>query len=87
MVKRLPPEKFKYLLDMYNRIWEEREIPKTWKQAAIKTLLNKGKDPKDIRSYKPVALTNILCKNIWKDGKKETGLVSRKGEENRRQKV
>ena len=53
MIKRLPPETLKYLLDMYNKIWEEREIPKTWKNAKIKPLLKEGKDP---------ALTNIICK-------------------------
>ena len=25
-------------------------------------LLKEGKDPKDFRSYRPLALTNILCK-------------------------
>ena len=25
-------------------------------------MLKKGKDPKDVRSYRPVVLTNILCK-------------------------
>ena len=30
MIKKLPPETLKYLLDMYNKIWEEGEILKTW---------------------------------------------------------
>ena len=47
---------------MYNKIWEEIEIPKTSKNATITPLLKEGKDPKDVRSYRPVALTNILCK-------------------------
>ena len=47
---------------MYNKIWEEGEIPNTWKHATITTLLKEEKDPKDIRSYKLVALRNILCK-------------------------
>ena len=62
MIKNLPPETLKYLLDMYNKIWEEGEIPKTWKHATIIPLLKERKDPKDVRSYRPVALTNILCK-------------------------
>ena len=28
MIKRLPPETLKYLLDMYNKIWDEGEVPK-----------------------------------------------------------
>ena len=34
----------------------------TWKHTIITPLLKEGKYPKDIRSYRPVALTNILCK-------------------------
>ena len=40
------------------------------------------KRPKDVKSYRPVALTNILCKIFEKDEKQETGLVPGKGEEN-----
>ena len=29
MIKRLPQETLKHLLDVYNKIWEEGEIPKT----------------------------------------------------------
>ena len=45
---------------MYNL--KKEEIPKTWKHAIITPLLKKEKDPKDARSYRPGALTNILCK-------------------------
>ena len=62
MIKRLPPETLIHLLDIYNKIWEEGEIPKTWKHATVIPLLKEGKDPKDVRSYRPIALTNILCK-------------------------
>ena len=47
---------------MCNKIWEEGEIPKTWKHATITPLLKERKGSKDVRSYRPVALTNILCK-------------------------
>ena len=62
MIKKLPPETLKYLVDMYNKIWKEGEIPKTLKHAIITPLLKVGKDPKDARSYRLVALTDILCK-------------------------
>ena len=35
---------------------------KTLKHATIIPMMEERKDPKDIRSYKPVALVNILCK-------------------------
>ena len=44
------PETLKYLLDMYNKIWEEGEILNTWKHATITSLINEGKDPKDVKS-------------------------------------
>ena len=47
---------------MYIKIWEEREIPNIWKHIIITPLLKEERDPKDVRSYTPVALTNILCK-------------------------
>ena len=53
---------------MYNKIWEEGKILKTWKHAIITPLLKEKKDPKDVRSYRPVALANILCK-IFEDDK------------------
>ena len=49
-------------LDIYNKIWEEGKIPKTWKYATVIPLIKEGKDPKNVRSYRPVALTNILYK-------------------------
>ena len=49
---------------MCDKIWEEGEIPKTWKHATITPLLKEGKNHKDVRTYKPVALTNTLCKII-----------------------
>ena len=44
--KKLPPETLNYLLDIYNKIWEQEEIPKTWKHAKKKTLAEGGKRPK-----------------------------------------
>ena len=38
------------------------EIPNTWKHVTTIPLLKEGKNTKDFRSYRPVALTNILCK-------------------------
>ena len=55
-----------YILDMYNRIWEEVVIPKSWKSVSIIPLIKKGKDAKDVRYYRTVALTNILCVKIFK---------------------
>ena len=49
---------------MYNKIKEEGEIPNTWKDNTITPLLKQGKDPQGVRSYRPVALTNMTNKRI-----------------------
>ena len=49
--KKLPPETLKCLLGLYNKIWEERIVPKEWKSATITTLLKVRIYPKDVRSY------------------------------------
>ena len=61
MIKILPHRDIKYLLNMYNKIWEEGEIPKIWKHTTIAFLLKKGKYQKDVWSYRPVAQTKIPC--------------------------
>ena len=35
---------------MYNKIWEEGEIPKILKHAITTPMLKEGKDPKDVRA-------------------------------------
>ena len=57
MIKRLPPDTLKYFLDLYNKIWEEEEIPNMWKHT---TITKEEKDPKVVKSYRSVALTNIF---------------------------
>ena len=53
MIKRLPTETQMHLLDIYNKIWEEGKIPKTWKYAIVKPLLQEGKDPlRDVWNYR-----------------------------------
>ena len=71
MTKKLSPKTVKYLLDMYNSIFEEVEMLKTWKHTIITPLLKEGKDPKNVRSVKPVALTNIVSKIFKRMANKE----------------
>ena len=50
MLERLSTETMKYLLDMYNRIWEVEVITRRFKSATIAPLLKEGKDTKYVRS-------------------------------------
>ena len=48
---------------------------RSWKSDTITPLIIEEKDPKEVRSYRPEALTNILC------------LILEKREKNRRQTI
>ena len=47
---------------MYNKIWQRERNPKNLETRYNNSLYEGGKNPKDFRSYRPVALTNILYK-------------------------
>ena len=60
---------------------EEGEIQNTWENATITPLLKEGIDPKNVRSYRLVALTNILCKIFKNMTKKEITVLRNKEEQ------
>ena len=58
---------------MYDKIWEKGEISKTWKRVIITPQLKEGKEPKHVKSYRPVALTNIIVWYLEKEKKIDDG--------------
>ena len=62
MIKHLNIENKNALLNFYNDIWKKRELPTQWEEAIIIPILKPGKDSLDPDSYRPIALTNCLCK-------------------------
>ncbi|GBN05618.1 hypothetical protein AVEN_191560-1 [Araneus ventricosus] len=54
------------LLHLYNRIWHEHCFPSSWQQAIIIPIPKPGKDPSNTLNYRPIALTNSLCKLMKK---------------------
>ncbi|GFT69171.1 RNase H domain-containing protein [Trichonephila clavipes] len=49
------------LLYLFNRIWREQVYPTQWQEAIVIPILKPGKDPKNLLSYRPIALTSCLC--------------------------
>jgi hypothetical protein len=49
-------------LDLINLIWRTGHIPTLWKQAIIIAIPKPGKDPTNVTSYRPISLTNTICK-------------------------
>lgn len=50
------------ILALYNEIWSQSTLPKTWKLAVIVPIKKPGKDPTVASNYRPIALTLQLCK-------------------------
>jgi len=50
------------LLRLYNRVWEDGQLPKSWKEAVVIPIRKPGKDPTKPTSYRPIALTSHVCK-------------------------
>ncbi|GBN15929.1 putative RNA-directed DNA polymerase from transposon X-element [Araneus ventricosus] len=66
MIKHLSNSSLQNLLHLYNRIWHEHRFPSSWQQAIIIPILKPGKDPSNPLNYRPIALTNCLCKLMEK---------------------
>ena len=62
MIQNLDPENKLKLLEYYNEIWKSKKFPKKWLFATIIPILKLGKDPNEADSFRPIALTNCLCK-------------------------
>ena len=62
MIKNLLKESKSVLLDFYNKLYSDGEIPQNWRMAYVIPLLKEGKDPLLASSYRPISLTSCLCK-------------------------
>ncbi len=58
MLKHLSLESQEKLLMLYNRVWEEGRLPKSWKEAVIIPIRKPGKDPSRPGNYQ-ANCTNI----------------------------
>lgn len=61
MLRHLKDGALRKILELYNRVWEEGRLPKTWKEAIIIPIRKQGKDPSK-PSNRPIAITSNMCK-------------------------
>ncbi len=47
---------------MYNKLWKEGKLPKTWKHSIIVPIVKPGKDRSEATSYRPIA-SSLLTSN------------------------
>ena len=62
MLKHLPPEGLDSLLLLCNKIWQHGYFPEKWLESIIIPISKPGKDPTNSSNYRPITLTNVLCK-------------------------
>ena len=62
LLKNLPNIALRKLLEMYNYIWSTGTFPTAWKHSIVTPILKAGKNPSDVKSYRPISLTATLCK-------------------------
>jgi ribonuclease HI len=66
MLKKLSHSSLLNLLVLFNRIWQEHTFPTHWRSAIVIPILKPGKEPTNPLSYRPIALTNCICKVLEK---------------------
>ena len=64
MLKHLPESSHHPLLNILNDIWTTGDFPEDWRLATIISIPKSGKDPAEPTNYRPIALTNCLCKTL-----------------------
>lgn len=65
-LKHLPRSAKSVLLSLFNNIWKGRTFPPGWKEAFLIPVLKPGKNPDDPDAYRPISLTNCICKLLEK---------------------
>ena len=62
LIQNLSRELQYSLLHIYNRIFESGDLPYEWKTATVIPIRKPGKPTHLVASYRPIALTPVLCK-------------------------
>jgi ribonuclease HI len=62
IIKNLPDETLRILLDIINDIWVRGDFPDIWREAFIVPIPKPDKDHTNRKNYRPIALTSQLCK-------------------------
>lgn len=62
MIKNMSITKQKIILSFFNKIYTSGKFPDNWGKSIMIPILKPGKDPKITTNYRPISLTNVLCK-------------------------
>lgn len=61
-LRNLPTDAMEELLETFNKIWSEGEIPADWKRSTVIPIPKAGKTPHTVANLRPISLTSNLCK-------------------------
>lgn len=64
ILKHLPEETLKLLLNLINEYWLSGTFPECWRMALLLPIPKPGKDLYSSNSYRPIALTSCICKTV-----------------------
>ena len=64
ILKHLPDETLKVLLNIINEYWENQTFPENWKEAIILPIPKPDKNHSNPNNYRPIALTSCICKTV-----------------------
>ena len=66
MLKHLPEAAKSFLLKIINKIWDTGILPESWKISIIIPVKKPNKEGFQPNSYRPIALTSVMCKLMEK---------------------
>jgi hypothetical protein len=61
-LRLLPPEALGYITQLFQLVLDCQRFPPHWKYSLLVPLLKEGKPANHFTSYRPVALTSLLCR-------------------------
>ena len=64
LLEHLPESALQTLLDLMDDIWETGDLPSICKLANVIPIPKPGKDHSESSNYRPIALTNCVCKTM-----------------------
>lgn len=62
ILKNLTEEKKQIIVQSLNLIWGEGKLPESLKETLIIPIQKEGKDPNELKSYRPISLVPVLTK-------------------------
>ena len=62
MIKHLSEGGLIKVLSLFNKVWKEGQIPRSWKEVIIIPIRKPGKDPSKPINYRPIALASHIGK-------------------------